>query len=75
MKIEKHNEQIDTRDINLDIIRCVAMFMVIMVHTMGNLAVFAEPYNKMWYVSEITNSVVFACNGLFFLLSGYLILD
>lgn len=65
----------DERNVNLDVIRCLAMFMVIMVHTIGNLAGFAQPYNKMWYVVEITNSIVFACNGLFFMLSGYLSLD
>lgn len=63
------------REVNLDVIRCIAMLMVIMVHTMGNLAVYAEPYNKMWYISKTTESIVFACNGLFFMLSGYFVLN
>lgn len=75
MKNRKYSEQRDDRNVNMDVIRCMAMFMVIMVHTMGNLTVYAEPYNKMWYISEFTNSVVFACNGLFFMISGYFTLD
>ncbi|MEE3342643.1 MAG: acyltransferase [Bacilli bacterium] len=60
---------LDNRNIKLDLIRVISMFFVIMVHTLV----------KLFYSNNIfkitMESILFTCNGMFFMLSGYFNLD
>lgn len=63
------------RYLNFDTLRCFAIFMVIMVHALGYIEKYAINYNKTWLFVQAMYSIVFACNGIFFMLSGYFTLD
>lgn len=52
------------REIGYDVIRCAAMLFVIALHTGP------KPYQNGTIWQELFLSVFFACNGLFFMLSG-----
>lgn len=53
-----------------DLIRTVAMFFTIAVHTMTLATPFVKNFNLNWYFQEILVIIFFTCNGLFFMLSG-----
>lgn len=60
---------VDNRNIKLDLIRVISMFFVIMIHTLV----------KLFYSNNIfkitMESILFTCNGMFYMLSGYFNLD
>lgn len=52
------------RNIQSDLVRVVAMFFVIAVHTpLGELG-------NIWWVNYATRALFFTCNAIFFMLSG-----
>ena len=58
-----------------DLIRTVAMFFTIAVHTMTLATPFVKNFNLNWYFHEILVIIFFTCNGLFFMLSGKFTFD
>lgn len=52
------------REIGYDVVRCIAMLFVIALHTNP------KPYQNGTIGQELFLSVFYACNGLFFMLSG-----
>lgn len=61
------------RDVSLDIIRCLALFLVISVHFFLNSGFYDVPvYGKTMYVLSVICSNCMICVPLFLLLSGYL---
>ena len=60
---------VDERNIKLDLIRVFSMFFVIMVHTLVRLFY----SNNIFKITM--ESILFTCNGMFFMLSGYFNLD
>lgn len=61
------------RDISLDIIRCLAFFLVVSVHFFLNSGFYDVPvYGKTMYVLSVVCSNCMICVPLFLLLSGYL---
>ena len=53
------------RDVRYDVIRVVAMFFVIAVH------VNPKPFNSMPWFKDVFDYVIYTCNGMFFMLSGF----
>lgn len=52
------------RDVQSDLVRVVAMFFVIAVHTP------LEELGGIWWVNYFTRALFFTCNAMFFMLSG-----
>ena len=53
------------RDVRYDVIRVVAMMFVIAVH------VNPKPFNSFPWFKDIFDYIVYTCNGMFFMLSGF----
>ena len=53
------------RDVRYDVIRVVAMMFVIAVH------VNPKPFNSIPWFKDIFDYVIYTCNGMFFMLSGF----
>lgn len=53
-----------------NLIRVVAMLMVLAVHVSNECEQFMEPYNKTWYLNSIFTCIAMIANPLFFMLSG-----
>lgn len=61
------------RNVNLDIIRCTAIFMVILVHFFLNSEFYWHPIvGKRMYTMTILCTFAYICVPLFILLTGYL---
>jgi len=61
------------RDFSLDVIRCLAIFLVISVHFFLNSGYYDVPvYGKTMFVLTVIRSNCMICVPLFLLLSGYL---
>lgn len=61
------------RDLNLDLIRCVAVFCVLSVHFFLNSGYYSETiHGKKIYIGTIMRTMFMVCVPLFLLLTGYL---
>lgn len=64
------------RSINVDVIRVVAMIMVIFLHTILNFTIRTDFFaTKLWFLLEPLVAVSKTCVLLFFMLSGYLVIS
>ncbi|MFC1653366.1 acyltransferase [Patescibacteria group bacterium] len=64
------------RIINLDIIRVLAMLMVVVMHTLYNFTLRTDFFNtKLWFIFEPIIALSKTCVLLFFMLSGYLVVN
>ncbi len=61
----KKNSIIGNRNINLDLIRVIAMIFVVMVH------IPVIPFQNNNLIHNILKTIFLSCNSLFFMLSGY----
>lgn len=62
---EKNKLQLPGRDVGMDILRSIAMFLVVMVHTSGYL----EPVSSKLTTAMVITALL--CDPVFFMLSGY----
>lgn len=53
-----------------NLIRVVAMLMVLGVHVSNEVEQFMEPYNTTWYINSVLTCFLMLANPLFFMLSG-----
>lgn len=53
------------RDVRYDVIRVVSMLFVIAVH------VNPKPFNSFPWFRDVFDDIIYTCNGMFFMLSGY----
>ena len=53
------------RDVRYDVIRVVSMLFVIAVH------VNPKPFNSFPWFKDVFDYIIYTCNGMFFMLSGY----
>lgn len=53
-----------------NLLRVVAMIMVLAVHVSNECEQFMEPYNTTWYLNSIFTCIGMVSNPLFFMLSG-----
>lgn len=53
------------RDVRYDVIRIVSMLFVIAVH------VNPKPFNAFPWFRDVFDDIIYTCNGMFFMLSGY----
>lgn len=53
------------RDVRYDVIRTVSMLFVIAVH------VNPKPFNSFPWFKDVFDDIIYTCNGMFFMLSGY----
>lgn len=53
------------RDVRYDVIRVVSMLFVIAVH------VNPKPFNSVPWMKDIFDDLIYSCNGMFFMLSGF----
>lgn len=61
------------RNLNLDLIRCVAIFFVISVHFLLNTSFYATAvYSKKMYLLILFRVIFISCVPLFMMLTGYL---
>ena len=59
----------------VDLIRVLAIFLVVMVHVSGQLTnVWGKIPNDQWIIADIYGGIVRVCVPLFFMISGYLLL-
>lgn len=58
-------KKVSVRDVNLDLIRVIAMIFVIMIH------IPVVPFQKDTLIYQMFRSLFLVCNCLFFMLSGY----
>lgn len=72
MKIQNTAKE---RNLSLDIIRIVAVMMVIMIHTSDGFVTLREPSSREFLVGNIFDSVAMIAVPLFVMLSGALMLD
>lgn len=57
------------KNINLDLIRVISMIFVVLIYILELLITDTSP------IKIIVRSILYTCNGMFFMLSGYLNLD
>ena len=63
------------RLLNADLIRVIAMLMVIFLHTILNFTIRPDFFpSKLWFVFEPIVAISKTCVLLFFMLSGYLVI-
>lgn len=63
------------RSINVDVVRVVAMMMVIFLHTILNFTIRTDFFaTKLWFLLEPVVALSKTCVLLFFMLSGYLVI-
>lgn len=55
------------RESQFDLLRTMAMFMVIAIHVLGNVTTVASEYNTAWYIWQISSAFLMTCNPLFFI--------
>lgn len=61
------------RNLNLDLIRCVAIFFVISVHFLLNTSFYSTAvYGKKMYLLILFRVIFMSCVSLFIMLTGYL---
>lgn len=61
------------RNLNLDLIRCVAIFFVISVHFLLNTSFYSTAvYGKKMYLLVLFRVIFMSCVSLFIMLTGYL---
>lgn len=66
----------NNRNVAADIIRILAMFFVIIMHTVYNFSLRPDFFaTKLWYILEPVSAISKTCVLLFFMLSGYLVLN
>ena len=67
---------VNFRHSNMDWLRAMAVLLVIFVHALPHLAANVV-VDGLWFtfIYESCVSVAFCCNGLFFMLSGYFVID
>lgn len=53
------------RDVRYDVIRVISMLFVIAVH------VNPKPFNSFPWFRDVFDDIIYTCNGMFFMLSGY----
>lgn len=71
-KNEKY-ELISKRNLNLDLIRCVAIFLVISVHFLLNTSFYSTVVNgKKMFLLIVLRVIFMSCVPLFMILTGYL---
>lgn len=58
------------RNFQYDLMRVIAMLMVLSLHVEAQTRFFKRPYNAPWYISTIIIGVLIVANPLFFMLSG-----
>lgn len=64
------------RSVNVDLIRVVAMMMVIFLHTILNFTIRTDFFaTKLWFLLEPVVALSKTCVLLFFMLSGYLVIS
>jgi surface polysaccharide O-acyltransferase-like enzyme len=72
MSVDKNS----SRSINVDLIRVVAMLMVIVMHTILNFTLRIDFFGtKLWFLFEPIVAISKTCVLLFFMLSGYLVIN
>ncbi len=64
-----------TRDISIDLIRIVACFMVVMIHTAAYDFDYGDPASSQWMAQNLYDSFVRSGVPLFFMLSGIVYLQ
>lgn len=70
------NNNIPTRDSNMELYRIVAMFMVIFFHVFGEIDIlnnelFSNKFELKYYINLLFTSATFICVDMFVLLSGW----
>ena len=60
----------EARDISIDLIRIIACFMVVMIHTAAYDFDYADPASSQWMAQNVYDSFVRSGVPLFFMLSG-----
>ena len=59
----------------VDLIRVIAIFLVVMIHVSGQLTnAWGEIPNDQWIIADIYGGIARVCVPLFFMISGYLLL-
>ncbi|MBO4323642.1 MAG: acyltransferase family protein, partial [Clostridia bacterium] len=68
------NEQENTRNYGIDLLRIVSMFMVCLLHVLGNGGVLltAAPQSVNFYVAEYVEIAAFCAVDCYALISGYI---
>lgn len=66
-----------TRQANLELLRIIAMLMVVMTHLVnhGNLITFAKPGTASYYIVWTLFGVNFTCINIYLLISSYFLVD
>ena len=65
----------EARDISIDLIRIIACFMVVMIHTAAYDFDYADPASSQWMAQNVYDSFVRSGVPLFFMLSGIVFLQ
>ncbi len=69
-------DQPRVRVINADVLRCLAIFMVVVLHAAGSMAFkYMRIDHGAWWASNLLDSLTRPCVPLFFMVSGYFLLD
>lgn len=69
------SEAVGTRDSSADLIKFVAMCMVVMIHVVAMTLINEEPSEKGWYIANIVDSFCRVAPPLFFMISGAFLLS
>ena len=65
----------EARDISIDLIRIIACFMVVMIHTAAYDFDYADPASSQWMAQNVYDSFIRSGVPLFFMLSGIVFLQ
>lgn len=71
----KSSSKKEARNISIDLIRIVACFMVVMIHTAAYNFDYADPASAQWMAQNVYDSFVRSGVPLFFMLSGIVFLQ
>jgi len=70
------NQRTSTRSLNVDIIRVIAILMIIVIHTVLNFTYRKDFFpSKVWFLAEAVSAVSKTGVLLFFMLSGFLVIS
>lgn len=58
------------RNFQYDLIRVIAMIMVLIIHVEEETRYFKHPHNIPWHISTILIAFLIICNPIFFMMSG-----